>query len=68
MACGGRVITKHYWPRRNDPAREGALVWLLRGTENSSGTMVRGYDGRIWWAEWNELEDYAHGSSCDTEF
>lgn len=43
-----------YWPKKHDPAREGALVRLL--TENSTGAMVTTYDNRSLWATWDELE------------
>lgn len=48
------VYVARYWPKRNDPAREGALVSIL--TSNDAGSMVKGFDHRSWWAAWDELE------------
>lgn len=48
------VLSARYWPKRHDPAREGALVMVL--TTNAQGSMVTGYGHQTWWAAHDELE------------
>lgn len=46
-------LEAQFWDA-DDPARDGALVHIL--TSNADGATVAGYDGDIWWAQWDELE------------
>lgn len=48
------VLTARYWPKKADPAREGALVKVL--TSNRTGAMIETYGHQSYWASWDELE------------
>lgn len=45
--------TAQYWPGPNDPARDGALVEILRWGLDTA--VVKAYDGTTWTAQHSEL-------------